>query len=282
MITVIVDNKNADVNWVEFSDGAITCKVGNIPDITKGSRISVSVSPRLKVSLVMEYLETVMNALSLKIGDISRRSYTTTLLLHYLPYARADRVFEEGNPLGLKVFMDRLDRLDFNTIYLCDPHNPQAFNLTQHYLIKEQLTCFKESCIRGKGEVQYDYVVAPDKGAKIKAKTIADFLGIPLACADKERCVETGKIINTTFDVELPVGSHVIVVDDICDGGGTFIPLGEEIRSQYCTADIYWTHLIGTKGLGIFKGIYNKIYAYQTVGTYLTYADVMYYNQKLI
>jgi ribose-phosphate pyrophosphokinase len=281
MINLMVDNKRVEIDWTEFSDGAITCKVGCIPKPAKN--LSISVHPRIKASLVLEYLELLIDALAQEEVWVTETSGSTAnLRLPYLPYARADRVFEKGNPNGLQVFMNRLSGLGFDSVHVCDPHNESALTHNIKWEVKDQLSCYRDSYGFDFDRNQYDYVVAPDKGAVDKAKSIANFLRVPLVCASKERCIKTGKIINTTFNAELPSGANVLVVDDICDGGGTFIPLGAEILSQGCTADIYWTHLIGSRGLEIFRGIYNKIYYYQTVGTYLTDCDVIHYNQKLL
>lgn len=278
MITLIADNKEIPVEWVEFSDSALTCKVDSSVKDVKGT-IHFNVCPTTPCKQVLEEINLLINSLTQLKGDLP----SLELHLHYLPYARADRVFVEGNPNGLETFLQGI-QFFFNKVHLFDVHNLEAveqlfFGLTNDINHTNQVSCFQYTCKRYKGYAQkWDYVIAPDKGAKDKAKSIADMLGVPVVQASKERDISTGRIIKTELDTTLPVGSRVIIADDILDAGGTFIPLAEELRSQGCTVDLYVTHLIAAKGLDIFKGLFDNIYCYQTVAKYVNKQDVMNFN----
>lgn len=280
MITITADSKPVKIEWIEFSDGALTCKVDPIAAEAK-REIVLFVNPSTPCKQIIEELNLVWDALfHLNKGKVD----SMVLYLEYLPYARADRVFEEGNPNPLSVFLLEFSMFNFNTIILRDVHNKEA--VISHPLYSDlnikfinQLECFKSSIPHSLVRANWwTHVIAPDKGAKNKAKSIADYLGIPCIEASKKRDINTGKIIETTFDEELPAGSHVIVCDDILDGGGTFIPLAEKIRSQGCTVDLYVTHMIGAKGLDLFKGLYDNIHCYHTVGKHTNMLDVMNFN----
>lgn len=281
MITLIADNKNVNVDWLEHSDGALTCKV-DVEIGTHWDNCHFNVDPSTPVKQILEEIRLLWDALVKRYVC----SEHITLHLFYLPYARADRVFEEGNPNPLETFLVGLANFEFSLVRCFDIHNIQAVTdiLSKYsldYNIEEvgQLSCFEYSCKRYNGYAQkWDYVIAPDKGAKDKAKSIADMLGVPVVQASKERDISTGRIIKTELDTTLPVGSRVIICDDILDGGGTFIPLAEELRSQGCTVDLYVTHLIAAKGLDIFKGLFDNIYCYQTVAKYVNKQDVMNFN----
>jgi len=277
MITLIADNKNVNVDWLEHSDGALTCKVDvSILDIEHN--LHFNVCPTTPVKQVTEELMAVLGALWE--FDWSLANIHCVLHLPYLPYGRADRVFEEGNPNMLRWFLETIDEFLFDEIVFTDVHNPVPLNiLSTPYREVNQVSCFQYTCKRHNGYAQkWDYVIAPDKGAKDKAKSIADMLGVPVVQASKERDISTGRIIKTELDTTLPVGSRVIIADDILDAGGTFIPLAEELRSQGCTVDLYVTHLIAAKGLDIFKGLFDNIYCYQTVAKYVNKQDVMNFN----
>ena len=72
-------------------------------------------------------------------------------------------------------------------------------------------------------------------------------------------------------------------MDDICDGGGTFIPLAQKLKDLGAKeVNLYVTHMIGAKGLDIFKGVVDNVFCYQVVGTYLTMKDVQDYNKSTI
>lgn len=189
MIDIISDNKEIPVQWIEFSDGALTCRLDkSIKDVE--DYISLSVHPSTPVKQITEEMSLTLDALN-RMVDLSE--VETYLYLPYLPYGRADRVFEEGNPNPLDGFQELLEIWNFDAVFVHDPHNPTVLRDTIKYEIKSQLRCFLDT-IADLKQVKWDYVVAPDKGAKDKAKEIADFLKIPLLQADKKRDLSTGRI----------------------------------------------------------------------------------------
>ncbi|QHZ59799.1 ribose-phosphate pyrophosphokinase [Alteromonas phage vB_AmeM_PT11-V22] len=277
MITLFADNKNIEVEWLEHSDGALTCKIDTAIYKVKGT-LYFNVCPTTPCKQVREEIDLIYNSLWLMgCEDLERE-----LHLPYLPYARADRMFEEGNPEPLKVFMETVFPF-FSKVHLYDVHNLNEikgqwmFNTEVSHT--DQTSCFQYTCKRHDGYAQkWDYVISPDKGATEKAKKIGEVLGIPVVQASKERDISTGRIIKTELDTTLPVGSRVIIVDDIGDYCGTHIALGEILKEMGCTVDLYVTHLIAPKGLSKLRGIFDKVYCYQTVGGYINKTDVMEFN----
>lgn len=282
MITIMADNKQITVKWLEFSDGALTCKVcpsiGEVKDY-----ISVNVCPTTPVKQVKEELSLIDSSLS-ELFVWEKGGLKTRLHLPYLPYGRADRVFEAGNPNPLEIFQLDLQTSWYDEVIVYDPHNPDAlWQDVINYTIIPQLQCFQQSVVthnfNPKKTKHWDYVIAPDKGAKLKAKSIAEWLGVPCVEAEKKRDVSTGRIIETTLDAELPVGSRVIIVDDIGDYCGTHIALAKILRDMGCIVDLYVTHLIAPKGLKALEGIIDKVYAYHTVGGYINQTDILGFNR---
>ena len=177
------------------------------------------------------------------------------LILPYVPGARQDRSNPTGDVLWtIKSVSDMINLRDFSRVVILDPHSPvttHAINNVVEYPFEEVLYHFD----RG----QYYGVIAPDKGAKARAKRAAGVLGLTdFVQADKVRDVSTGKL--TGFDVTVEAGEHYLVSDDICDGGGTFIGLGEKIKEQGATADLFVSHGIFSKGTVELKKYYDKIY----------------------
>lgn len=277
MITLVADNKEIPVEWVEFSDGALTCKIDSSVSDVQGT-LHFNVCPTTPCKQIREEIELLYSALWLEgVDDLERE-----LHLHYLPYARADRMFERGNPEPLKLFTESVFPF-FKRVNLYDVHNLEAIEgqciFNTEIIHTDQTSCFQYTCKRYDGYVQkWDYVIAPDKGAKDKAKSIADMLGIPVVQASKERDISTGRIIKTELDKTLPVGSRVVICDDIGDYCGTHIALGEILKDMGCVVDLYVTHLIAPKGLSKLRGVFDKVYCYQTVGGYINKTDVMEFN----
>ena len=87
--------------------------------------------------------------------------------------------------------------------------------------------------------------------------------------ASKVRDLDTGKILKTeipTIDGFGPKMKYVIV-DDICDGGRTFIELAKVIKEQKPDAEIYLivTHGIFSAGFGELNNYFNKIFTTNSI-----------------
>jgi ribose-phosphate pyrophosphokinase len=123
---------------------------------------------------------------------------------------------------------------------------------------------------RGENGFQSAAVIAPDAGAAKRAGKLAKHLGVPLKQAHKTRDVSTGQL--TGFGIEncddigtKLVPPSVLVVDDLCDGGGTFIGLGNVLREQGICPDLYVTHGLFTKGTKDLLDIYGRIFCTDSV-----------------
>lgn len=282
-INVWCDNKEVPVNMVEFSDGALTFKLDKVPDNPK--YISVFVCPTTPVYRVREEVELVVDALMFGKEVCTFEGTKFILGLPYLPYGRADRRFEKGNPLPLSNFLCWLrDELDFfDEILVNDVHNPKYVLedfIGLPFTHKTQVECFKQSLPKGFNG-NYDFVIAPDKGAIHKAQTIADHLKIGIGFCEKERDVSTGVIVKSKLPEMDLKGKSVIIPDDLCDGGYTFIKLAEQLKQAGASqVDLYVTHMIGSKGLDSFKGLIDNIYCYHTVGKYLNKQNIADFNNQ--
>ncbi len=95
-------------------------------------------------------------------------------------------------------------------------------------------------------------VVAPDKGATTRAFECATALNTSWLTADKKRDPNDGKITGMELmnaDLIEPQTADFLMVDDICDGGRTFIELAKILR-PLTTGKIllYVTHGIFSTG----------------------------------
>jgi ribose-phosphate pyrophosphokinase len=88
---------------------------------------------------------------------------------------------------------------------------------------------------------QFDGIIAPDKGARLRAQGVADLAGLPVYTATKARDEFSGRLSN--FAIEgLPDAGRLLVVDDICDGGGTFMGLAEASGLDRERLHLYVSH----------------------------------------
>ena len=161
-----------------------------------------------------------------------------SLVLPLIPGARQDRINPSGDYLfTLKSVAKELNARRFPIVAVLDPHSDVGPALIDRCrVIPSSFT----------PEREYDGVIAPDGGAEKRAYRIAAALGIPLFHGWKTRDVKTGAL--TGFGIEPLHAGNYLVVDDLCDGGGTFIGLADLLDARGARADLYVTHGLFTKG----------------------------------
>lgn len=203
--------------------------------------------------------------------------HKVSLTLPYIPYARQDRVGEDGMANGVKMFAKLINELQFDWVNVCDPHSDVASALIDNVFIESQADGFVEAMCHHT-TVDQDcndewVLVAPDAGALKKTAKLAKLLNVPYISATKHRDEKTGEISR----VELHLGDvrlhnkNVIVVDDICDGGGTFLPLAGELRNHTDEkVELYVTHGLFTKGVDNLKKVFDNVYCRNLMNATLT------------
>lgn len=166
------------------------------------------------------------------------------LIMPYIPYARQDRAVNEGEPFALKVFANMLNAMKFDKVTVSDPHSQVAGTLINKCFIRHQHELFRAfSRIKCEnGSIEGAIIISPDKGATHKSYELAKEIGSDIIYATKKRNKLTGKLstpslVITQNTLELlkdkARSGRFVVVDDICDGGGTFIQLAELLKEEY-------------------------------------------------
>lgn len=192
--------------------------------------------------------------------DALRRMGVTSLNLFipYFPGARQDRVMVPGEPLTVKVYADIINSLGFEKVTVVDPHSdvtPALLNnvevISNHAFIAEVL--------KRTGSIT---LIAPDGGALKKIYKLSEYLGgYPVVECVKSRDVATGKLSGFKVYADDLQGKDCLIVDDISDGGGTFIGLAEALKAKNA-GKLYLavSHGIFSKGFEVFGQVFEKIY----------------------
>lgn len=183
------------------------------------------------------------------------------LVMPYIPYARQDRAKTEvaGNQsVSALVFADILNSMGWPRVTVIDPHSDVSWQAIENVRVIDRLTLSKwilESSLF-KGLLPSPLILAPDAGAASVCKKIADYYKLPFAEARKHRNMATGQlggVIGLTGEPLLE--KDVLIFDDICDGGRTFINLEQEVRREKPkSVHLVVTHGIFSKGLEPLQG----------------------------
>ena len=187
-----------------------------------------------------------------------------TLFIPYFPAARQDRVMIKGEPLTVKIYADIINNLGFKKVIVLDAHSevtPALLNncevIANHKFIKQVIEKIGNTV----------KLISPDGGALKKIYKVSEFLGdIDVVECSKSRDVKTGKLKEfKVYDDDLG-GTDCLIVDDICDGGGTFLGLAEELKKKN-SGKFYLavTHGIFSKGFADLENIFEQIFTTNSV-----------------
>jgi ribose-phosphate pyrophosphokinase len=180
------------------------------------------------------------------------------LSLPYIPYARQDRACNPGEAASLKVIGNMINGMGFATVRCVDAHSMVAGACIDRLYVEDQYSVF--SGVRQ--SFRETYIVAPDQGASKKCEDFAKRVGAAgvITCA-KNRDLKTGKIIGFRVIDDVPPNADLLVLDDLCDAGGTFIAVATELRKhEPARLDLAITHGLFTKGVGIVKDHFDKVF----------------------
>lgn len=189
------------------------------------------------------------------------------LMAPYFPYARQDRVMQPGESHSLKVIANLINSCKFDSVITVDPHSDVVAALVDNLAIMEQHYAVLSVLNQKNISANYDFLIAPDAGALKKIYKLAEKVGLPVIAAQKVRDTSNGNITSTKVydsDAALLKGARALVVDDICDGGRTFIELAS-VLPEMSRLDLYVTHGIFSKGREALEQAYDNIYCYHTI-----------------
>ena len=184
------------------------------------------------------------------------------LRMPYVPYGRQDRVAVHGEPLSIAVFCNLINSMNFNAVEICDPHSDVTPALLNNVRIIPLQTLITDAV--PEDVLATTMLVAPDAGARKRVEKLAMELGgRHVIYAGKRRDVVTGKLSGFYIEGEVPQDAPLLVVDDLCDGGYTFVGLAN-ILHQHTKQKIYLyvTHGLFTKGVELlydagYSGVYS-------------------------
>ena len=203
----------------------------------------------------------------------------------YVPYfigGRSDRKFSSGGVNYIKqVIAPIINSQGYEAVGVMDPHSDvieACINNFRKISTEKLITSFiKDYFIQVKGLEKSDYskfvLMSPDAGAMKKIYDLASSIryeGDIITCS-KHRDVD-GKLTKTIVPLNIPLNDvmdkDIIIVDDICDGGGTFINIAKVIKEEKrFVGKIYLivTHGIFSRGFDELSKYFDRIYTTNSI-----------------
>lgn len=202
---------------------------------------------------------------------IERCGGESTAFFPYVPYARQDKAFLEIEPFSLEVFARQINSAGFKRVYYVDPHS-----VVTPALIKNSKVISNYDFIKKVLERMYPVfgvnasdlvLVGPDNGAYKKFPDLMKAVGgaFDTGFGAKCRTVATMNIDKQVFvgDVE---DKDALMIDDICDGGRTFIGLAKILKEQGARRIfLAVTHGIFSYGFDVFDEYFDGLFCTDSI-----------------
>jgi ribose-phosphate pyrophosphokinase len=182
-----------------------------------------------------------------------------SVYLPYMAYMQADRDFSPSESFSLKTITNILNGLEVEKFILFDSHSDVAPALLKNCRVESNHE-YIEYVINEIGNEQNLVLLSPDAGAYKKIFKLAsgiDFQG-EVATANKSRSISTGNIDSIEISKQDFEAKNVLIVDDICIGGRTFVELAKKLKERN----------VGNLYLAVSHGIFSN--GYDELGQYFT------------
>ena len=180
--------------------------------------------------------------------------------LPYFPGGRQDRPMVGGEPLSAKVYAQLINGADLNRMTIYDAHSDvtpalldRCAALTNHRYVATIVRELPANLL----------LIAPDGGALKKVHHLAAALqDYPVITCEKSRDVRTGALSGFRVHAEQLYQQPCLIVDDICDGGGTFLGLAEALKAKGA-GPLYLavSHGIFSKGIEALAEAFDRVFA---------------------
>lgn len=217
----------------------------NIPGITEGDDVKVicSVTDSIKMLQLLQTANALDNLFAKK----------KILVIPYLMAARFDRLMQHGDSIDLKVTAQLINSCGFEKVFLFDVHSDVAT-----MLINNAVNITNQQMVQ-----QYNQpdavLICPDAGAAKKIGKYFDWNSNlkDIVYCSKNRNLATGKLTLEVLEPQECNSRNCVIIDDICDGGATFLAIAEKIQPKHLTLII--THGIFSKGFAALQEKFNEI-----------------------
>lgn len=164
-----------------------------------------------------------------------------TAVIPYFGYARQDRKTDGRTPISAKLVANLISAAGADRVLTMDLHAGQIqgfFDVPTDNLVAQPVMV---DDIKRSNDVRNLMVVSPDVGGVVRARSFANRIGADLAIVDKRRPrAGVSEVMNIIGEVD---GRKCILVDDICDSGGTLCNAAAALKEKGAkSVSAYTTH----------------------------------------
>lgn len=173
------------------------------------------------------------------------------LLLTYVLGARCDRRFSLGEAIDTKIIQNLITtKVDAKHVYTLDYHSSLNY-----------VSDWRDLKVFPKEFNPNSYcIIYPDRGAYDRMDNISGIS--PYCCGSKVRDDSGIRIELNEPRYKDRVDSEIMVIDDLCDAGGTFVVLADALKDRFPSKkkNIFVTHAIQKIGIERMAEHYEHVY----------------------
>ena len=173
-------------------------------------------------------MELLLLIRKVRLGKASR----VTAVVPFLAYARQDRKTALRMPISASAVADMIRLMGVDRVVTFDLHSGQIQGFFENVPV-DNLQFVHEFAQYIRSQAWFDpkktVIVSPDAGGVERARKLADTLNVGRIVTIVKRRIKAGQI-ETMQTVGEVSGFHCIIVDDMCDTGGTLVKACELLK----------------------------------------------------
>lgn len=238
-----------------FPDGqmGLTLDTQKINATTAPAGVHVLCTPRTPNDL----MEVLLLSDALDKAGVHKANLTIT----YLPGARSDSEFKAGDAVALEVIAKLINLCEFARVELFDPHSPVS-----PALIRNRQIISNQKLVEAY-RMENAVLISPDAGS---GKRVPKYLEWNANLTDTVDCVKIRDPYQKSQIVRIDVldaakchERNCVIIDDLCDGGATFIGIAQSLKRQRVRPahlSLMVTHGVFSKGFRELETNFKQIY----------------------
>lgn len=223
----------------------------NYPDGTQYLKVSLMANPVIEWHYQSESECMTVYYIKKKMDELGLTN--VTLFMPYIPNARMDKQVNPFEVATLKYFCKFLNSMKFDKVYVLDAHSQVSLDMihnVEELDVMQYIRFAFDKIYYENGEKPV--VFLPDAGAKKKYGPRLEEAGYEYTYGIKSRDYKARTVAKVQIaEPELVNGRAVLIVDDICSKGSTFVRASEALEDAGAEeVNLYVTHCEQT----IWKG----------------------------
>lgn len=251
------------INLINKDKGDIVYDIINFSDGEKHIKFITEINRKDSVKVICRITSMDELFILMQVGDIlNRMEVEWALVITYLMGMRMDRVMSFNEAFSLKIVAKTINDMHPDAVFVVEPHSDRTLKLINNST--PLMNHFAEAAMT---DPEHNYmIVFPDAGAKLRYGEALENK-VPMMTCHKKRDPATGKLSGFGIDNpevlnEYPECNAFFVIDDLCDGGGTFCGIADQLKALrpnfHRTLAI--THAVAARGIYKVMDYYNDLF----------------------